>query len=560
MECTYSAVSTLPNGITLNPTTGEISGTPTQVLSEQDFTIRRSNGCSNNTNTVRLTVLGIPSISYSSSYALALNEPVNIQPIMSNADSFSFVSGSLPSGLSFNNQTGAITGSPTSLVTSSIELLVSNELINTQMDVYFTVIRRIFQFSYETSSFEVALQSSISLSPQIMGSCREYLAARGPLPPGLTLDAKTGVISGTFSQAVENYQVTIWAENGLEFRSTILTFTVITPVTSFSYPFDQCILPRNESASLTPSVIGDFVTFSIVNGTLPSGLSLNSTTGVISGAPLSSIFSFISITFMATNKYGNKSCSLEMMVLTKPTVLSYPKKEYTIAVGETTILIPTGSGDLSTYSLQGNLPDGLEFIETTGMIIGVATSCMERKVVTIIASNAVGSASCWLALRALTRVSGFTYPKARYNLAKGRRYSFVPSFLGDETLFSIEGTLPQGLAFDSSTGTIEGTPIDSYAKSTVIVYAKNDISSATFSLRIIILPLPLSILILIPTIAILLIVIFILLYYWSHKKHLRIHSIREPKKRLQEPNVLSIPLQPMVSSQLIPQIIDIDPM
>ena len=635
-ECTYSAVDTLPEGITLNPSTGRISGTPVRMVSKRKYYIQRSNGCSSNRDYIELAVYGSPSITYYSSYVLALGESIGILPILTNVDSVSIVSGSLPSGLTLNSQTGAISGSPTSIVSSStVRFRASNSLNSVETSVEFRVLRRITQFDYSYSNYAFALQSSVSLTPQITGSCTDYSITSGSLPSGLSLNVYSGVISGTPSQSVTeqqvtikaqndlgsktvtltisvmrsitsfsysqssytisrsvsftaspsvtgdvssysissgslpsglqlnsnsgvvsgtptqsvtNRQVTIKAQNALGSKTTTITFTVLLPITSFSYPQSQYTLAKGESVSLTPSVVGDSVTYSS-SGSLPSGLSLNSASGVISGTPSSSVTSFRTITVTATNALGSKSCSLEMKVLTKPTALSYPKTEYVIAVGESISLVPTMNGDLITFSFQGNLPNGLHFNQATGEIAGKPTTHTERRVMTIVATNEVGSLSCSLILRVLIKISDFTYPQTEYTLVNGRSYSIVPSFVGDEITFSIKGALPGGLTLKSSTGVIEGVPVDFYTKSAVIVHAENDISATAFTLQITILPLSLPILILIPVVVLILIVLFVFLCYSNHKKRrLLVQSIEELKDKLPEPVKAEAPVV-VVSSQ-----------
>ena len=237
------------------------------------------------------------------------------------------------------------------------------------------------------------------------------------------------------------------------------------------------------------------------------------------------------------------------MVLTKPADLSYPKAEVVTAVGDSLSLVPTVTGDLITYTLQGNLPQGLQFNQDTGEITGIATTYTERSDLTVMTSNEVGSVSYSLVLRILTKISGFAYPKGMYSFVKGNSYSLIPSVTGDEITFSINGALPEGLILNSSTGVIEGIISSFYVQSYVTVHAENDVSSASTIIQITVLPLSPLDLILTSVIIILLIVLFSKLYHSSHKKRqLLVHNIEELKSQLPEPVKAETPVVVVASS------------
>lgn len=104
------------------------------------------------------------------------------------------------------------------------------------------------------------------------------------LPSGLTMDANTGVISGR-PTAEGTANVTITVTNGTA------TNAVTLPLIVKQKPFitTDGTLPGGKQKEAYTTTI-DFggtptVTIWVTNGALPSGLSLNSTTGVISGDP-----------------------------------------------------------------------------------------------------------------------------------------------------------------------------------------------------------------------------------------------------------------------------------
>jgi hypothetical protein len=120
----------------------------------------------------------------------------------------------------------------------------------------------------------------------------QWSIAAGALPPGLTLNTTTGVISGTPS-AASTSSVTIRAADASDSTNTALrTFTIViaaaqvTPtiaITTTTVP--EAVRGVAYAAAIATSGGRAPLAWSIATGSLPPGLTLNASTGVISGTP-----------------------------------------------------------------------------------------------------------------------------------------------------------------------------------------------------------------------------------------------------------------------------------
>jgi hypothetical protein len=127
---------------------------------------------------------------------------------------------------------------------------------------------------------------------------------------------------------------------------------------------------------------------------LPAGLSVNTSTGVISGTPTASGITNVNIS--ATNAYGTGTATLQITINGPPVINSSLTKSGTVGVPLAPVYIITASNAPTSYNATG-LPAGLSVNTSTGVITGTPTASGVTSV-TISATNSYGTGSATLVL------------------------------------------------------------------------------------------------------------------------------------------------------------------
>jgi hypothetical protein len=232
--------TTLPAGLSFNTSTGAITGSPTTVTADTQYTVSATNegGSGSVTFTIRVNS-GLPNISYSGnsgggSFTLVKGTSYSITPTNSGQPVAVYsISPALPTGLSFNTNTGVISGTPTILTapTSQISFNESTGVISgveyvsynitgtnsggsSSFTAYIKVVDTPPNVSYEATKTFYKDEAGVTYSPTVIngGEVARYQISGGvALPAGLTLNQTTGVISGTPTTLVSNFTATIIA-------------------------------------------------------------------------------------------------------------------------------------------------------------------------------------------------------------------------------------------------------------------------------------------------------------------------------------------------------------
>jgi hypothetical protein len=127
-----------------------------------------------------------------------------------------------------------------------------------------------------------------------------------------------------------------------------------------------------------------------VTGNLTSGLSLNMTTGVITGTPTT--FGNSSVVLYAANAYGNGTKALTISIANVvPTITSSNSTNATLGVPFSYQTTATNA-PLTGFAVTGTLPTGLTLNSTTGLISGNATAS-GNFLLSLIARNSAGNST-----------------------------------------------------------------------------------------------------------------------------------------------------------------------
>jgi hypothetical protein len=202
---------------------------------------------------------------------------------------FSLVSGTLPGGLGLSASSGTISGTPTSAGSSNFTIGVSDAAQATTSKAYTLTIDTTLTITTNGVLPGGSAGSSYSQTLAASGGTLPYTwSVSGTLPPGLSLNASTGVLSGSPS-ASGSFTFTVQVADSNHSTASKQFAIMIAPsgqplsITTGTLP--GATQGTAYSQTLTASGGKPPYTWSITTGALPTSLTLNSSSGVISGTP-----------------------------------------------------------------------------------------------------------------------------------------------------------------------------------------------------------------------------------------------------------------------------------
>jgi hypothetical protein len=154
--------------------------------------------------------------------------------------------------------------------------------------------------------------------PTVTGTVTGYTVTPA-LPAGLAIDATTGAVSGTPTQAAAVADYTITASNAGGSTTFPLKITVNAaappspPPSGLTYASPQTFTIDAAITALTPTVTGTVSTYAVAPA-LPAGLAIDATTGAISGTP-TAVTAETPYTITASNSAGSTTFALTLATL-----------------------------------------------------------------------------------------------------------------------------------------------------------------------------------------------------------------------------------------------------
>jgi uncharacterized protein (TIGR03437 family) len=477
-----STGSSLPSGLTLSAS-GLLSGTPT-AGGNFSFTIvaTDANGCLGSRLyqlfiapcpiiTVNPADPNLPAAAISTPYSQTFSATGGTAPY-----TFTLL-GTPPIGLAFNSTTGVLSGSATQSGTFpfSVRATDANGCIGVRA---YTLI-----VSATCPAITVA-PTNPNLPPATVGvpytqtfsatgGAAPYRVERfaGSYPSGLTLDFTTGILSGTpTAPGTFNFSIT-FKDAGQCPGERSYTLVINNPACP-TITVNPTSLPGGTtgtvySQNLTASGGAAPYVFSVSSGSLPTGLAL-AISGTLSGTPTAAgTFGFTVRTRDANGCTGEREYTIVIAAPACPTISLNPTNAALPAgtTGTTYTQAFTATGSTTSYSFTivgGSLPGGLA-LNSNGDLTGTPTAAgaFNFMVRASDGNGCTGERAYSLVINPPACPTISLTPATLLSGTLGSTYNQVISASGGAAPYGfslIAGSLPAGLALNSTTGAITGSP------------------------------------------------------------------------------------------------------
>jgi hypothetical protein len=320
-------------------------------------------------------------------------------------DKWSYENGTLPPGLTLASD-GTFSGTPTQAGSYGFWLLLRlpnipgqcNPVDNSEIYIRITIMQGLTKLTLGPESAPAATTGtpySFQMTSTV-SDAKSWSISSGTLPPGVAINASTGLISGTPTTA-GTYSFTVYAKMNGDSRSDTKALGIVVrdPLTvTAGKPFvarraqAEVSVPFDATIAATGGFGADV--WSVSTGTVPPGLTL--VDGAITGTPTTAgSYAFIASVTDAEGRTTNFTARIVVAnKLAISTILLRPGK-----VGKlyTAKLKTLGGVKPSTWRIfRGVLPRGVRFDRTLGVLAGTPKKAGRYRV-TFEATDALGVVS-----------------------------------------------------------------------------------------------------------------------------------------------------------------------
>lgn len=297
-----------------------------------------------------------------------------------------------------------------------------------------------------------------------------YELIGGTVPIGTAFNSSTGDVSGTppVSGTYSGIKIRATDQNGATATSAAYTVTISgRPLSATTNIPLAGVLGQPYYGAVSAKGGTKPLAFTIYSGSLPEGISIDTATGELTGAPTSRGTRTFSVRIVDATKPTSNVATTAMQSISvdyAPMAVNCPPcAGVQTAVGnpyDATFVATGGQGPYTYFVQAGTLPPGLSLDRPTGRLSGTPSKAGTYPGIVVQAvdvdSRYVLTPAFQFAVQATVAVAGTPSPFATV----GESYAAAFQAIGgrDPYSWNLIGTLPPGLAFDVASGAISGTP------------------------------------------------------------------------------------------------------
>ncbi len=520
---TFSVSPALPAGLTMNASTGQITGTPTVASAATTYTvtITDAGGAVAQTRTFSLTVSDVLTATTNAPAARIFNasgSTITFTPVSASGGTAPYtfaLTGEFPGTLALNTSTGVVSGivaTPTNTTVSYT--VVVTDALGEQAQASFTLrINPTLTVAANTTVIQLTEGQTLATTTVATASGGSPAIVASPLTSlfGLTRSFNSGTgqyqLSGTatsnnngvaqtqtasFTDAIStpavtsNYTVAVWPS----IATTVVTPNVtLTAGVAYSGTTVQPVTATGGRPALSYTVAP----------ALPAGVTMNSANGAITGTP-SIAASGQTYTVTVTDANGaTAQASFELAVAGSPP--NAPAAPTAAAASSTSATVTwvapaQGGAPISAYEVQWALasaPTTWIGTQSTGNVLNTTVTGLtagQSYVFRVAASNAFGQSAFSGASASVTLPLPPTIAPNQTPFAwtAGHPITGYTPAIGSNgqapRVYSLTGSTPPGLTINASTGAVTGTPTTPGVYNFNVVYTDALSQSATQAVQL----------------------------------------------------------------------------
>jgi hypothetical protein len=464
----------LPASLSIGASTGAITGTPTAAgpaTISVTVTDSASPTPASVTKQFTITINSALAIATSALPNGVVNSAYNSGPLVATGGTlaYAWTATGLPTGLSIASATGAITGTPTVAGAANIVVTVTDATTPTHLSATGTFpVTIVVQPTITTSALPNGVVNSAYNSGPLVatGGITPYTWTATGLPVGLSIDSNSGAITGTPTVAgpasivvtvTDSFSPTPHLSANRTFSVSIVTgIAISTP----SLP-NGVVNSAYNSGPLVAT--GGTLAYAWTATGLPTGLSIASATGAITGTPTvaGAANIVVTVTDATTPTHLSATGTFPVTIVVQPTITTSALPNGVVnSAYNSGPLVATGGITPYTWTATG-LPVGLSIDSNSGAITGTPTVAGPASIVVTVtdsfsptphlSANKTFSVSI-VGVLAITTTS---LPGGQV----GTAYNQTVAASGGTAPFHWLATgLPAGLTINIGTGAITGTP------------------------------------------------------------------------------------------------------